>query len=209
MEYTFEQIEQAYTNLPKKVRVAMLHVNIGEQVNLIGEKYKINIEQKNTLYSEIMLVVVGLKSTVSFEEELKQLIKIPEDKYSEFVIDINNNIFLAMREDMQNTDYLEELDNEVPEKAEVVIEKKNTDVDLDLDDDQEITQAVTVQNIELPTPKVSPAPTLEKITPVVPNIAEKKLTEAFSIPKVTSDHSIPAIKKEPSSGVDPYREPLQ
>lgn len=209
MEYTFEQIEQAYTNLPKKVRVAMLHINVGEQVNIIGEKYKLNIAMRNTLYSEVMLVVVGLKSTVSFESELKELLGIPEEKFSEFLIDINNDIFLAMREDMQNTEYLEELENEVQETPEPVVIKKSTDVDLDLDDNDELTQAVTVQNIELPAPKVVTPPAPEKIVPVVPNIVEKKMTESFSIPKIESDHSIPAIKKEPSSGIDPYREQIQ
>ena len=156
MTYQRGQLKDAIKKLPKELQDLMLDPETENRVISIGEKHHLHIDLIGELNDEVILVLSGLAKYSDFVPHIIQRLNIDQTTASAITTDINNEIFLPIRESLQQL-----ADNKVAAPAPVAA----------------ITPAPAA-----PTPTVTPnSPT----TPAAPekNIFEEKMGAMFNLPK--------------------------
>ncbi len=113
-------IKEKFDALPQSIQEMILSTNYQDTLIEIGKQYQLNVEQMGILERETTLVMMGLTPTKNFEVELTRELHVDKFKGSQIVKDINEKIFLRIREllKLMNTPKGEEpsLENSPPEK---------------------------------------------------------------------------------------------
>lgn len=212
MRYTKEQIDEKFKALHASIQDAVLSSKTEEEIRKVSDKYKLHVDVAGLLNEEIVYTLVGLNNASDFKTRLASA-GIPEDTLDSIVKDVNEQIFLPIRES------LKEIENKNIEEAKM--EQREEDQNREQDVIQE-----TVQKTQGQLPHQAPQTTPEKKEPAHPNLSdeslggqahssdifEDKLTKQVRTPKEHVRLDEPAIKsqekKKPYS-IDPYREPIE
>src|SRR3990167_11362864 len=91
-------IKEKFDALPEGIQEIILSSNYEETLLIVGKQYQLNIEQLDILQRETTLVMMGLTPTKDFATELARELKIDAVKASQIVKDLNEKIFLKIRE---------------------------------------------------------------------------------------------------------------
>lgn len=160
-----------------------------DEIIKIGEKYDLHIDQVGGLDTETREVLLGTKKKEDFAKNIMEHIEVSESIANNLVEEVNENIFLKIRE------LLQQVDNEPtasdPETPEEIL-KHIEDGGLEL-------PAPVSEPIPAPTPTQEPAP-----TPIPEPTKTPELTDHLLQNTVASPH----IETKKTYSVDPYREPI-
>ncbi len=205
-----------------------------------GEKYNLNLEQIGVIYDLVNQILTGEMNAGGFTEKLKKTVKeedwdLGNEKIDSIVRDLNEKIFVPIREAMQKTSP-KTVDDVAPTREEVLHGIENPVNTPERGATNKINtipvpKPIIPKPISVPTPTptitqipIPEAPTLQKPTAieVLPNmnIMEAKLATAVKMPvtevKVTvkppAINPVP-VPKPPQANIpktyatDPYREP--
>ncbi len=181
MTYTQEQIDAQYQKLPNAIKHVIFDVATAEKIFDTGQKYGLHIDQVGILADEVTYIMLGLTPASQFPQELQQKIGVGAGVATALGQDLNQAIFLPIREAMQKVTKpnLSEL---APAAAPATLSAEQV-----------------LREVENP----APAPVLTKTAPILPpeqtepDLLEKKLAKTFVLPRVES-----ATKED----VDLYRE---
>jgi len=170
-----------------------------DEIIKIGEKFDLHIDQVGGLDTETREVLLGTKKKEDFAKNIMEHIEVSESIANSLVKEINDTIFLKIRELLQQVDSAPATsDPETPE---------------------EILKHIEDGGLELPAPVPTPEPTPTHIPtpePVV-KVEIPPVAEPVPIPETTpelTDHLLqntvasPHIETKKTYSVDPYREPI-
>ncbi len=174
-EKTKKLIKEKFDALPKSIQEVILSSNYENSLLEIGQQYKLNVEQLGVLERETTLVMMGLIPTKDFENELTQELGVEKEKGTQITKDINEKIFIRIREllKIMNTPIEENIPvEESPQKIE---QKKNTENEQDM-----IMRGAGIE--------------IEKNGFTnTENGASNKLLDSVKIPVIHTDHSLTNI----------------
>lgn len=194
MRYSKDFLNEKYKQLPEVVKNAMGSVDRGNLIKSIAEKHQMHIDQAGLLLEEIMYVTLGIEKTSDFIRNLKVHLRIPENKVNVIAGDVNEKIFLPVREALKNvanksaqdikSEAIEIIDDNNLHKKEVKIENKIDHAPLT--ESQEIKQHIARQQAVKPV--VAPPPNLPT--------------------GETNGEAMPLNLEKKPTHTDPYREPI-
>jgi hypothetical protein len=196
-EPTQEQlITEQLKSLPRPVQEAITSFDWAREVFDVGRKHALHVDEIGEIQTEVMLVVLGLISPKEFYDQMVSRIGIDEDQALEISSEVNDRVFVRIREFMKNY-YAEE------EKKGTVIAPSEKDIlrgaGIKLGDEPEETEPAASEDHEdeeVFVPIAQPKPAL----PTGPSPAEE-ISEKLSQSKV--------FQNPPKNYFDPYREPLE
>ncbi|MBY0294287.1 hypothetical protein K2Q08_03075 [Patescibacteria group bacterium] len=187
---TQNKIQQRLAELPQDVRDAVLSAQLGERLRAIGQKHSLHIDQIGVLEDEVMLVMLGFFEPEELNNQIATQLRIPAQDASAIVQEVNEQIFLPIRESMKRFSESKRTPKAIVEATEVrpvsIVEPQQNLAPVS-------PTPVESTNIPIRVVPPSPAPDVPP-PPPMPN-AEKMLTET-TIAK-------PGYKN------DPYREPIE
>lgn len=91
-----------FERLPKTLREAISSIETADNIQEIGEKYKLHIDQVGKLGNETGLVMLGFTRPYLFPAKVAQALNIPREDASKIAQDINDKIFSQIREFIQS-----------------------------------------------------------------------------------------------------------
>lgn len=99
---TVEGILKEYLpKLPQKLREAILSVDFRKNIEVVGKKNSLHINQVGLLENETVLVLLGLESGNDYARNIRRELQITEDRAREITKQINELIFIPVRESLQ------------------------------------------------------------------------------------------------------------
>lgn len=96
-----KQIEARLAELPQEVRDAVLSADLPAQLQEIGRRNNLHIDQIGKLQDETMLVMLGFFDLDQFDEQLSQQLGIPPQAAAVLAQDVNEHIFMPIRQFMK------------------------------------------------------------------------------------------------------------
>jgi hypothetical protein len=192
MRYTKEQINERFQMLPSSVQDVVLSAEVADAIKTIADKNDLYIDTAGLLNEEITYVMVGAEKSVNFISNLKTKVHLPEDKVNAVAGDVNDKIFLPIREALKNAANkpAQDIGPETPAPSDLqekAISLENKDSRPPLTESEEIREQVK-RSQEV---KQTPAPPAN-----LPIGEENKIKEKH-------------IQKQSPYAKDPYREPLK
>ncbi len=101
-EYTSE-IQKKIDALPPDIRQFIYSSEMESILRQIGTKHQLHIDQIGALETETAAVMIGLSKADEFVQNLTDSLNIDEAKSKVIADDINQQLFLKIRESMKNT----------------------------------------------------------------------------------------------------------
>ncbi len=230
-ENTTKMIKEKFDALPESIQELILSSNYQDTLIEIGKKYQLNVEQLGMLEQETTLVMMGLTPTQDFENELIRELKIEKIKGNQIVTEINEKIFLTIRDLLKLMYTPEGKEPSVEETSEPKEQKPpisplsggeitgtSPDKGLSLGQGPNSREGLSLERLEsekeLPdghpirNDDGSRGPSVSNGTGPILN---QKLSGSFQIPKTETEHTINNITKASENEktlpkVDPYRE---
>lgn len=200
MRYSKEQINERFQMLSPTVQDIILSVEIADAIKEITKKNDLHMDTAGLLNEEITYVIVGAEKSVNFVSNLKTKVHIPEDKVNSVAGDVNEKIFLPVREALKNAANkpAQDIKSEVVEESN--LHKKEVELETrinhaPLTESEEIRQHIEAQRVVGNT--TAPPPNLPTSTPVDAPTEQKE------------EKQKPSFENKKPSHVDPYREPFE
>ncbi len=203
-ENTTKMIKERFDLLPESIQELIISSNYQDTLIEIGKKYQLNVEQLGMLEQETTLVMMGLTPTKDFETELTNELNVDKMKGNQIVTEINEKIFLTIRDllklmytpEGEEPSVEEEKGKSLETSSRTLLDKNIEEQPLEIESREEM-----LRKIENP--------------PKTPSILEQKLSGSFQISPTETEHTIANMTK--GSGeekttlpkVDPYREPTE
>jgi len=137
MNYTAEQINDAFSNLSSEEAEAMFQVDIDAKINEIGNNYNLNTEATSILSLYTTLSIIGLIKKEEFSQIIKNEFLNISEKATQITLDVDKDIFEEIKKIIQKKkerrDIIEQNQKEVidhrfdqiPENTQSAIEKSN------------------------------------------------------------------------------------
>lgn len=96
-----KQIEARLAELPEDVRNAVLSADLPAQLQEIGRRNNLHIDQIGKLQDETMLVMLGFFGLDQFDEQLTEQLGISPEAATALAQDVSTTIFVPIRESMK------------------------------------------------------------------------------------------------------------
>lgn len=189
MDYSAEQINKAFDKLPKITSRAIFGINIDEIKAEIVKKYNIHLDLATILSNYITFVLIGLMKTEDFGPTIKKELNLSEEASEKITEDVNDMIFLKVRNRMKEFQKKEEINKELMEininiKVPVPIPPYKKEKESEIK-----TNSIGIDSIK------------EKMS--APSKSENVISD-YSIPKMSSGE----ITEEGNKKEDIYREEI-
>lgn len=213
MRYSKEEINKRFQMLPEQVQDIVLSTEVVDAIKKITEKNNLHIDTAGLLNEEITYVMVGAEKSANFINNLKTKVRLPENKINAIAGDVNEKIFLPIRESLkrvanataQNT--IQKTDEVETKISQNPLQEKETELQnqinhLPLTESEEIKEQV--QAYQETKPQAPPPANL----PIEEEVS--KLSEGYTS-KPSEDTGKPEerhIQKQSPYAKDPYREPI-
>jgi len=223
-ENTKKIIKEKFDALPNSIQELILSSHYQDTLIEIGKKYQLNIEQMSILERETTLVLFGLSPTKDFEGELMRELNIDKIKGNQITAEINEKIFLAIRDllklmytpegeepSVEETPEENNLDNNFESREELLKKIENPESIKPI-----INYKLQMNQKELPAGDESELKTTTSEENKTHPILAQKLGGSFKMEPVETDHSMENISKSGHTHyakadtdkptIDPYRE---
>src|SRR3989344_8458457 len=96
-----EAIFQRYESLPDDLKDALMGVTTADAIYEVGRKADLNVEKIGELDEEVGLIILGFTPSANFISDLKTILGINEEKATEIASEINERVFLSIRESLK------------------------------------------------------------------------------------------------------------
>ncbi|MDO8600784.1 MAG: hypothetical protein Q7R73_04270 [bacterium] len=100
---TQEEAIRRYEALPDELKQAMSSIASAETIYGIGKKFGLNIEDTGNLASIIGYMILGMVPATRFVDSVKDVTGVNNEKAAEIAREVNQKIFLAIREKLKET----------------------------------------------------------------------------------------------------------
>lgn len=188
MRFTTEQIHSRLKEAPDKVKQLVGSEELAEVLATITKKYQLHLDQAGVIGDEINFVILGLARADQFTQNILNQANLSTEKTNEIAKEVNDKIFLKLRESLKQIRPKEET-AAAPEKMP----------------EEEIspTAPETEQKEGVVPPNLPTG-----------DISALKLGGMFKVQKEQGESSAAADEKPKQEtpkdrGVDPYREPVE
>tara|TARA_B100001971_G_C18055816_1_gene465253 strand:- start:19 stop:645 length:627 start_codon:yes stop_codon:yes gene_type:complete len=208
MRFSEDYFYEKYRMLPKGIKRTMYSLDIHDIVKSITDKYKLHIVTAGILDDEIMYAIIGITKVSDFIRNLKTQLKLPDEKVNAIAKDVNEKIFLPIRESLKKTENIPPVEptNDSTKRQAITqnqeSKKMQTQKEIHhspLTESEEIKKQIRQQQ----TPKQ--VGTLPPNLPTgVPNSKEESAEQSND-----EDDASPRLKNKKPSHIDPYREPIE
>jgi len=186
-------IKERYKLLPDNLRKAISSIPLQDIIQEIATQNGLHVDQSGGLYVETMLIMLGVEKINDFERNLKNNIGVDSVTAKNLEIEINDKVFLSVRETLKKIQGLQE--------SELINEDKVGNRDSILSE------------IENPQPVEHP---ISAAKTAVPEPSKDSISKDFVTGKLSETVNMPAQKMNPDTPIekpkgysnDPYREPL-
>ena len=233
MKYTTEQLNQKYKMLPKKLQDFILSGESTNSVKVIGKKHNIHVDKIGLLGEEVWLTMLGANRAVDFIKNIKARLDLPDEQANAIAKDVNEKLFLPMRESLKETAdssvdepkvqqeiHHPQLDQKPEEKPDLEVkpqieqkqEKPINIIDKEEESKEIKNQIIKQQAIHQTAPPPVNLPTAESSDnqeqeePQVQDVNTKN--QPSDGVKGDIKQNIPDIEKKKPFSADPYREPI-
>jgi hypothetical protein len=119
MIITSEQFNAAYSKLPFVLRQYIADDDLTNITEQVGKEHQLHVDTVGALYRETTNMLLGLINPTQFVGELKS-VGVPEESIGAIVQELNEKVFIPLREKMKNQTQEpedEDEDDEVPQTA--------------------------------------------------------------------------------------------
>lgn len=96
-----ETILKRYESLPDDLKEALMGVSTADALYDIGRKANLNVEKIGALAEEVGLIILGFTPSANFISDLKTALGVNEEKASEIAGQVNERVFLPIRESLK------------------------------------------------------------------------------------------------------------
>lgn len=100
IDFTKEQLEEKYRNLPADLRQALDSTEIYEDFQAISKKHGLHIDKAGILEEEVTIVLLGLVPSSKFVARLRENLEISLEEAQTIANDVNETIFKDFRESL-------------------------------------------------------------------------------------------------------------
>lgn len=100
-KFTPQQLQEAYKKLPGDIKKLYSSEEVTNKLYNTGQKYNLHVDQIGGLVDEVGWVMVGLNPTQKFTSNIIERLKIDSDLAKNITNDINQEIFVHIREALQ------------------------------------------------------------------------------------------------------------
>lgn len=108
MRFTPTQLQEQYKKLSEDLKEAIFSVETEKIIQDISAKHSLQIDQMGELASETGLILLGLTKSEEYVNNLSESLKISVDKAREIAKDVNNEIFLKVKNSLISLHKLKE-----------------------------------------------------------------------------------------------------
>lgn len=216
-----KQIAARFEELPEVVQKAIQSADVPKKIQEIGTRHTLHVDQLGTLEDETLMVMMGFVAPDTFAEALASQLQLSPQKAEALAGDISKELFLPIREAMQEfieqRELLETLSSQKPEAQKAIVNPPYTPPAPTPPPPAPVAPAPTPSAAPkpapapAPTPKpVAPQPTvpmevhdvLQKPTISTPSASPKAAQDTAPVQKPVPEPPKPA----PNYKTDPYRE---
>jgi len=120
MDYSAEQINKAFDNLPKLLSKAIFQTNIEEKKIELNNTYKIHLDLMTMLSNYITFTLIGLMKMEDFELNIIKDLGLSKEDSENIIKDVNETIFLVVRNKMKSLEEADKLIKELQEQNEEI-----------------------------------------------------------------------------------------
>jgi len=89
------------SSLPENIKKAIEVIDVDSTLASISKKYNLHVDQTGALATETYMVITGITDGAEFVDNVEKEVGIAEDVAVQIVTDINNQIFLKIRQLLQ------------------------------------------------------------------------------------------------------------
>lgn len=101
-----QKIRTRLAELPEDVQQAVTSADVGQRIQKLGAKHSLHVDQIGALGDETYMVMLGFTDPAEFDDTLTSQLNIPKEKAEALAQDVSNEIFMPIRESMQ--EFMEE-----------------------------------------------------------------------------------------------------
>ena len=98
MNYSSEELNEIFKTLPEELKDAIVSVDTAKVINETGKKYGLHVDQIGAVASQTGLVLLGVLHPTEFVSGVTKAAGIERVVASQIASDINDKIFLKVRE---------------------------------------------------------------------------------------------------------------
>ena len=117
MKYTKEQVEQRFENLPDELKEALASVETADELENIGKKHSLMLDQVSELADETGLVMLGFTKSDQFVRNVSQRLNINEAKAVDIARDVNSTILDKIRDGLRQIQEQAQSEEEIAPEA--------------------------------------------------------------------------------------------
>jgi len=114
-----------YKNLPEDVKQAYGSVEVTEQLQNIGKKHQLHIDQVGALVDEVGWVMIGVTHPSNFVKKVAERLAIDKEQARKIAAEVNEQVFRPIRESLKRIHSIGDVvDEETRDKEQKTREEK-------------------------------------------------------------------------------------
>ncbi len=111
-------IKETLKTLPSDIRQAIANTDLAGEFKKIAEKHGLLLDQNGSLQTETLLVMIGLRPSSDFVDNLKKNLDISRNEATSIAEDVNKEIFYSIRQSLQQIQLEEHKEDEVEREVQ-------------------------------------------------------------------------------------------
>lgn len=182
--------EQIIKELPSEIQKTVSFSYLGPKIENIGRRHFLQIDQVGELYGATEMVMLGLVHPNNFVSSIEKRLEVSRAVAEMVALDVNNEIFLAIRESLKKlagqAPLLEEGTRSQDDKTSNLAHDSEHPIESD-EHHATLKREDILRDIEDPAPVKSPRPA----TPT--NTTPKTSPAPTNLPVAHNDNDLPAV----------------
>jgi hypothetical protein len=214
--FTQEQIEERFEELPDSVQEILASAETGEALRRIGTRHNLHIDQLSILNNVTGLVILGLMERSDYLPTLIEELDIATEVAEAILTDVNTEILEPMRASLggpeedpsdREEENMEEEDVHLPTRAELLKEIEHPAPAIEREESYTPHSTPRIE-IHEEEERAGELPTQELQHE---SIVEKKIREKTVLKEARSEETQSGSNPSPTpeTPLDPYREPVE
>lgn len=94
-------IRERFSALPEKLQQAITSTEVAEKLRAISNKYRLHLDQGQTLENETYMVLLGIEEAEKYEDNVRRELGIPKEDAHAIATDVAEEIFLSVRGELK------------------------------------------------------------------------------------------------------------
>lgn len=98
---TPEQIQERFSSLPKDLQNAITSNTVTENMQAIGEKYKLRLDKTGLMIQEVGMIMLGFEKTAEFVHNLQTKLEVDRETAESIAVDVDTQVFEGIRSSLR------------------------------------------------------------------------------------------------------------